>query len=214
MSRVKTTLKAPLGVTEACIEGTYYWPDENGDVDTTNATHAKILTQHGFAKTAEVSIMAPAAAKGPIDVDELGRAQLQSALSERGLAYPDTASRAELAEIAAGWNAARRRGFQAPAGSRVAAEVVAREPIFETAAAARAAEPRLAAEDAAAGGGAPETVEKIEADPDFGDASYDELKGWLAAHGVAFPPNTPKKTLREMAETEFTAIKARKAAAA
>lgn len=197
-TRTKTTLKAPPGVDESMIEGTYYWPDENGTVETTNVGHVAIMIQHGYTKTGEVSIMPPATVKGPIDCEEMGRAEVAQALAERGVSYPEAGSRAALVEIAESWNVARRRGRgEVPAPK---AEIRENVPL-----------PRARVERPAAGEGegAADAEKKAEA-PDFATCSYEELKGYLASRGAAFPPNSPKKTLREMAEkvhAELTAAK-------
>lgn len=196
--RVKYLLTAPDGVEESNIEGTMYWPDEDGRVETTNDRHRDVLLRHGYTLSGQVSIAAPAASRGVIEVDELGRAQLAAALAERGLQYPETASRAELAEIAEGWNHARRRGRAAQAQvAEARADALAKAEESESPASTPTPAPAA-----------------TRGEIDFGAATYDELKGWLAAHGIAYAANTPKVKLREMAEAAFAELKKPRAEAA
>jgi hypothetical protein len=207
-NRVKYTLAAPYDVTESVIEGTYYWPEDAGDgtyvVTTTNELHRDLLVRHGYTPKGEVSILPPAKAHGAIETDELGRGQLAAALTERGVSYPLDATRGELAEIADAWNGARRRGRLAHTPEKTAAEA----PQAPAAVHAPAAQVKPAGEPEKGQGGG------VEGEVDFGEASYDELKGWLAAHGVSFPPNTKKVDLRAMAEQAHAALKTPKTSAA
>jgi hypothetical protein len=201
--RTKFRLQAPVDISESNIEGTYYWPDEDGHVETTNVRHKDLLIRHGYTVVGEVSIMPPAAQKGPIEVDELGRSQLAQALAERGLSFPDAATRPELVEVAEGWNNAHRRGRI----QRAAPREDQPEPKPASAsvqAASEGDEPAPPAPPAEAG---------VAGAVDFSVATYDELKGWLTARGVAFPPNQPKGKLKELCEQVYAEMKSKAKAA-
>lgn len=128
MSRVKTILKAPEGVTESQINGTYYWPEDlltkSGmtyahAIQTTNQDHVAILKQHGYAILDTESIDVAMGTTGLIEVDEMGRSGLLKALQDRGQSYSQEATRDELAIIAQQWNQTRRKAAReeaVPAG--------------------------------------------------------------------------------------------------
>lgn len=210
--RVKTNLRAPEGVEESIIEGTYYWPDpETGEVTTTNENHVKVLRQHGFTVTGTVSIMKPAAALGAIDHDELGRQGLAAALRERGLSFPESATRSEMAEIAEGWNRARRRGNGSV--SSAALQMAQEAPRTPAATFAAPTPPAPTGATPPAGGDGDAAGAAVTGAVDFGEATYEELKGWLTARAIAYPGNSSKKALREMAEAAHAQLLAQKAAA-
>lgn len=205
--REKYILQAPDGVEESNIEGTMYWPDpENeGRIETTNVRHKDVLIRHGYTLDSTVSIMAPAQVKGPIDHEEMGRSQLASSLKDRGVSYPENGSREELVSIAAAWNQARLRRSGKAADPAPA-------PAPQPVAAAPAPQPHATAETPPStpqGGGAAPADTAV----DFTASSYDELKGWLVGHGVAFPANTPKKRLVEMCQEAYAALVAKRQAA-
>lgn len=181
--RKKTTLHAPDGIDESTIEGTVYWPDDQGNVETTNPNHVAVLKQHGFTVVSEASIQAPAKSLGDIDYDELGRAQLFEALKARGQNYPDTATREELATAAAQWNQGRRRGRAAQA---------------------------VAAENAQVVTDAEKTKADLEP-AEFDTMSVPSLKAWLTDHGVEFAPATPKSQLVKAAVSTQAAMIEREA---
>ena len=203
MSRTKHTMKAPDGVEESLIEGTYYFPDfDNGTVETTNENHVKILAQHGYTLVGSVSITRPAALnRGPIDTDELGRAALAAALAERGLSYPEDATRAELAEIAGQWNHAnnrRSRGAPVRAEVRPALAPVTADDLDDD----EDDKPARAFEPAAV---APPTEPAV--DPAIEKLSLQELRGWLAAHGVVLAIRNPTKAECLKAYRDYQAAK-------
>lgn len=200
--RTKTIMIAPEGVEESIIEGQPYFVMEGDDgvgrIEVYNATHIPILIRHGYTTEREETMVRPGvqAGAGPIDVDELGRGGLQDALRERGVSFPPDASRVALADIADAWNMARsRRGRgtgQAAADARPATPAPAAAPAASTP--------------------APAPLTKA-VEEDFGSLSYDDLKGWLVGHGVAFPANPKKADLIRMCQ-ETLAAQAPKAAAA
>lgn len=183
MSRVKTILEAPEGAEESNIEGTTYFveiDDAGRSIVTTNTpSHVETLKHHGYKVLQEISLAAPAAQKGLIEIDELGRSGLMAALTDRGTTYPPDASRGDLESIAQAWNQSRRGRPRA-----VDAAPVAGEPDKE-----------------------PALVKKADAGPDIDALSYDDLKGWLTAHGVAFPPSPKKADLIRMCKETLAAQK-------
>lgn len=192
--RIKYILQAPPNASESVIEGTPYWPDDDGRIETTNPNHIAPLKLHGYKVIEEVSLIAPQRAKvhGMIDVDDLGRTGLIEALDARGVSYPDTAARQDLAEIATSWNKARGAPAERPAPAPVAAAKPAPAPPPPQAATPAPAEPQAAppAPPAQAKAEAPVKVEH-----DFSTYGYEDLKGWLSARGVAFQGNAAKKVL-------------------
>lgn len=115
MSRIKTILGAPRGVSESVIDGTYYWPEADErfpgreTVETTNADHVRIMKQHGYDVLSQVEAIRPARDLGPIDVEEMGRTGLADALNARGVSFDQDGTRADLVETARAWNASRRQ---------------------------------------------------------------------------------------------------------
>ena len=107
--RTKFTLKAPPGGGgEAVIEGTYYWPDETGSIETNNPAHVATLQRHGYTITEQVEIAPPPTSLGIIDYEEMGRNELTQQLAIRGVTFDGTGGRAALEEAAQAWNDARR----------------------------------------------------------------------------------------------------------
>jgi hypothetical protein len=204
MTRVKTQLRAPEGVTESLIEGTYYIPNEDSLVETTNGYHVGILTQHGYEIVSEVAIVAPARSHGPIEIDELGRGALSQALQERGLSFPTEGSRDDLAEIAQSWNQSLRRPTLAPAPAP-RQRVAAVEAIAEPEADEPAEEEEVAEEEKVE---APAAAKKY----DWADATYDEMKGWCAARGIVFKVLPKKEEMRQMCIDADAKARAPKAA--
>lgn len=188
--RTKYILQAPEGVSESVIEGTPYWPDEDGRVETTNPNHVPVLKLHGYTVVTEVKLAPPVRTRthAAIDVEDLGRTGLVDALQARGVSYPEAASRQDLAEIAQSWNAARAMPAEAPRPAPPAAPVAAPAPAPAPVAQTPAAAPEARAPSQAAN------------PHDFSTYGYEDLKGWLAGRGVEFPGNAAKKVLIDLAQ--------------
>jgi hypothetical protein len=186
MSRIKTILRAPEGADESVIQGTTYWPDEDGLIECTNIEHVPILKQHGYVFVQEMTLERPnGGVMIPIEHEELGRQAIAEALEARGVNYPATGSRADLAEIAESWNRARAR--------RPKAEAVAapERPLVDV-----------------AGSGAVDPEK-----PDFSATGIKELKAFLVARGVMVPPGMPKNEVQKLAEDTHAELLKAKAAA-
>lgn len=201
MSRTKFTLRAPAGVEESAIEGTYYWPDiDDGTVETTNEVHKEVLIKHGYTLLGEVAIMRAVNPNlGLIDVEEMGRSQLLEALSARGLSLDPDSSRAILVEQAQGWNNARRgrSRFQDKPPVEQQFKIDPNKPtptdeVLDETPAAPAARKR----------------------PDFSELSGDDLRGYLSSRGVAFAKTASRTVLVEKANEWYDANTADKAASA
>jgi hypothetical protein len=181
--RIKTIMRAPDHTDETNVLGSTYWPDEDGLIETTNDEHVEILTRFGYSTISKKAIGRPSVTMGPIDVDELGRQGLTEALRERGLSFPDQATRDDLVAIADAWNVQRRR-------AKAVAATAESEP-----------DPM------------PEQPKSINDAPDFSAAGSNELRGWLAARGVAAPATMTKVQLRKAAEDHYVQMTAPKAEA-
>lgn len=223
MSRTKTVLTAPSGVSESNIEGTFYWPDDNGQVETTNAGHVALLERHGYSKDSEVSIMPPALSMGLMNIDEMGLSQLRDALTQRGLSYPESADRTELERVAQGWNQSRRGrqnveniGGAPLATSAAPAPALTREQLLAALAALDAGKsppaPAPAPVDPATASAADvvraaaPTAPAGVAKPDFSTFSNAELKGWLATKKVDFKGNAATAVLIDLANKKMDEI--------
>lgn len=195
--RIKYILQAPPNASESVIEGTPYWPDEEGLIETTNPNHLAPLKLHGYKIVEEVSLVAPQRAKvhSMIDVDDLGRTGLIEALDARSVNYPDASSRQDLVEIALAWNKAR--GAPAPAAARAAPAPPARQ-----AAPAAPVEVQAAPAPTPAQASAPAKVAH-----DFSTYGYEDLKAWLAGQGVVFQGNAAKKVLVTLATEHYAKTK-------
>ena len=98
----------PGGGGEAVIEGTYYWPDEGGRIETNNPSHKDVLLRHGYTVALAEAIAAPPTNLGIIDYEEMGRGDLVQALAVRGVTFDGQGGRAALEDAAQAWNDARR----------------------------------------------------------------------------------------------------------
>lgn len=223
MSRTKTVLKAPEGVSESNIEGVYYWPDENGFVETTSPGHVALLVRHGYSKDSEVSIMPPALSMGLMNIDEMGLSQLRDALTQRGLSYPESADRTELERVAQGWNQSRRgrQNVENTGGAPLAtspqrAPAMTREELLAALAAmdagkapAAPAPPPLDPATASAADvvrAAVPTGPTGVGRPDFSTFLNAELKGWLATKKVDFKGNASTSVLIALANAKMDEI--------
>lgn len=220
MSRTQFVLKAPEGAEESTISGTFYFPDEKGEVTTNNAAHVKVLELHGYKVTSEVSILKPMANLGLMNTDEMGLSQLRDALSQRGLVQPDHASRDDMVAAALAWNQSRRgRALIDNAGAdpiEVAKTTMTREQLQAALDAldakeippARAPIPapdpaQMTAAQAAQAGAAPTAAVGR---PDFSAFKNAELKGWLASNKVDFKGNASTDVLIDLASKKFDEI--------
>lgn len=205
MSRIKYVLRAPAAVSESLIDGTPYWPDDDGLIETTNPNHITTLKMHGYTVVEEVTLRAPQRARvhGAIDIDDLGRSGLAEALAQRGVSYPETGSRHDLADIAASWNRAHAAPTPAPAPRAAPAPApaaAAPAPAPQAAEAAEAPPPSPPAPQAQ-----PQSSAHVE--HDFTTYGYEDLKGWLSSRGVPFQGNAAKKVLVGLATEHYAKMK-------
>lgn len=219
MSRTKFTLKAPEGVEESIISGTYYFPDpDTHEVETTNVEHRDVLRLHGYIQTSEVSITKPSPLTlGLINTDELGLTALREALKHRGLTFGDDYSREELVGEAESWNSSRRgrqradnTGDAAPARPQTREELLAALDALDAKAPAPTPAPPPTVDPATQT--AADVIRSTPAPtptvgrPDFRTFSNKDLKGWLAVNRVDFKGNASTEVLVGLAEQKFEEI--------
>jgi hypothetical protein len=191
--RVKTILQAPEGVEESIIEGVPYYVNEDSQIESYSQDHVKILERHGYKKVKDETVgrpnSAPSRQQPPIDVEDFGRSQLAEALTERGISFPAAATRTELVDIAENWNARRS-----------AAKVAATQ---SSQPAPRQQTPAAKSQPASVAPPSPQAPRQEAAtldEQDFDTLTHSELKGYLAARGVAFQGNSSRQVLADVAK--------------